>query len=232
MKMLRLILKLTWIELKLFLREPLSLAMAVGFPILVQIVMAGVFGRDDAASRAMFKGVKGIDFYTPSSIAIVIAALGLLFLPLRLTTYRERGILRRFQSSSIPLWALFVSLGAVTLAVSLIGMALMIVLALSTFSGHSPESPVAFLVGFFVGALSFLSIGALLGATLPNARTAQGVGMCLFFSMMFLSGAGPPLSVMPELMRHVSHLNPLTHVVNIVPGSMGRFFRGGECLEH
>ena len=94
--MMRTILKLTWIELKLFIREPLSLAMALGFPILVQVVMAGVFGVDDPRSRTLFKGVIGIDYYTPSSIAVVIAALGLIFLPLRLTTYRERGVLRRF----------------------------------------------------------------------------------------------------------------------------------------
>ena len=34
--------------------------------------------------------------------------------------------------------------------------------------------------------------------------------------MMFLSGAGPPLAVMPDTMRTVSKFVPLTHVVNIV----------------
>ena len=34
--------------------------------------------------------------------------------------------------------------------------------------------------------------------------------------MMFISGAGPPLAVMPDYMRTVSDFNPLTHVVNIV----------------
>jgi ABC-2 type transport system permease protein len=208
--------KLTWIELKLFLREPLSLAMALAFPILVQVVMAGVFGRDDPVSRKLFKGVIGIDYYTPSSMAVVIAALGLISLPVRLATYRERGILRRFQSSSIPAWTLFSSLAVVTLAVSLVGMVVMIVLALTVYGGHTPESPLAFLLGFLLGALAFLAIGAFLGAALPNAGTAQGVGMSLFFFMMFVSGAGPPLDVMPDYMHIVSDFNPLTHVVNIV----------------
>ena len=110
--------KLVWIELKLFLREPLSLAMALAFPLIVQVVMAGVFGREDSAQGNLFKGVIGIDYYTPSSMAVVIAALGLIFLPVRLATYRERGILRRFQASSIPSWTLFSSLAVVTLAVN------------------------------------------------------------------------------------------------------------------
>ena len=208
--------KLAWIELKLFLREPLSLAMALAFPLLVQVVMAGVFGQEEPARSNLFKGVTGIDYYTPSSMAVVVAALGLIFLPVRLATYRERGILRRFQASSIPTWTLFSSLAVVTLAVSLVGMVIMFVVALTVYDGHTPESPVAFMLGFLLGALTFLSLGVFLGAALPNARTAQGVGMCLFFLMMFVSGAGPPLNVMPDHMRTVSDFVPLTHVVNIV----------------
>jgi ABC-2 type transport system permease protein len=208
--------KLAWIELKLFLREPLSLAMALAFPLLVQVVMAGVFGRVNPGPGNPFKGVIGIDYYTPSSIAVVIAALGLIFLPVRLATYRERGILRRFQASSIPGWALFSSLAVVTLSVSLFGMVVMFVLALTAYGGNAPESPLAFILGFLLGALTFLAIGVFLGAVLPNARTAQGVGMSLFFLMMFVSGAGPPLAVMPNYMRTVSDFIPLTHVVNIV----------------
>jgi ABC-2 type transport system permease protein len=208
--------KLVWIELKLFLREPLSLAMALAFPLIVQVVMAGVFGREDSAQGNLFKGVIGIDYYTPSSMAVVIAALGLIFLPVRLATYRERGILRRFQASSIPSWTLFSSLAVVTLAVSLAGMVVMFVVALTAYGGNAPESPPAFIIGFLLGALTFLAIGVFLGAALPNARTAQGVGMSLFFLMMFVSGAGPPLNVMPDYMRTISDFVPLTHVVNIV----------------
>ena len=62
--------KLVWIELKLFLREPLSLAMALAFPLIVQVVMAGVFGREDSAQGFLFKAVIGIDYYTPSSMWI------------------------------------------------------------------------------------------------------------------------------------------------------------------
>ena len=171
--------KLAWIELKLFVREPLSLAMALAFPLLVQVVMAGVFGRADTGPGNLFKGVIGIDYYTPSSMAVVIAALGLIFLPVRLATYRERGILRRFQASSIPGWALFSSLAVVTLAVSLVGMVVMFVIALTVYGGTAPASPLAFMLGFLLGALTFLAIGVFLGATMPNARTAQGVGITL-----------------------------------------------------
>jgi ABC-2 type transport system permease protein len=149
-------------------------------------------------------------------MAVVIAALGLIFLPVRLATYRERGILRRFQASSIPSWMLFSSLAVVTLAVSLAGMVVMFVVALTAYGGNAPESPLAFILGFLLGALTFLAIGVFLGAVLPNARTAQGVGMSLFFFMMFVSGAGPPRNVMPDYMRTVSDFVPLTHVVNIV----------------
>ncbi len=207
--------KLTWVEFKLFLREPLSLAMTLAFPLLVQVVMAGVFGSNEGV-EGPFKGVVGIDYYTPASIAVVIAALGLIFLPVRLATYRELGVLRRFQASSIPAWAVFAALGIVTLVVSLVGMTVMIVLALTAYAGTAPYSPGGLIAGFVLGALEFLAIGAFLGAVLPNSRSAQGVGLALFFAMMFLSGAGPPLGVMPDYMVRVSDFIPLTHVVKIV----------------
>jgi ABC-2 type transport system permease protein len=149
-------------------------------------------------------------------MALVLAALGVSFLPGRLATYRERGILRRFQASSIPGWALFSSLAVVTLVVSLVGMVIVFLMAPYVLGGHAPESSLAFAVGFILGAATFLAIGIFLGAALPNARTAQGVGMSLLFLMMFISGAGPPLDVMPDTMRTISNFVPLTHVINII----------------
>jgi hypothetical protein len=42
----RLLAKLSWIEAKLFLREPLALVFTFAFPFFMLIVLAGVFGND------------------------------------------------------------------------------------------------------------------------------------------------------------------------------------------
>jgi ABC-2 type transport system permease protein len=67
--------KLTWIEVKLFAREPIAVVFAFAFPLVVLLVLAGVFGSEPSPD---FGGVAGIDYYVPSYLAVVIASIGLI----------------------------------------------------------------------------------------------------------------------------------------------------------
>ena len=42
--------------------------------------------------------------------------------------------------------------------------------------------------------------------------------MVIFFPMMFLSGAGMPLQLLPESLRKVSDFLPLSYVVRLIQG--------------
>jgi len=66
-------------------------------------------------------------------------------------------------------------------------------------------------LAFLLGTLMFAAIGVLLGAVMPSTRAAQGAGLMLFFVMLFLSGAGPPVEVMSEKMLRIGDFLPLTH---------------------
>src|SRR5690606_1976004 len=67
-----------------------------------------------------------------------------------------------------------------------------------------------------IGALSFFAIGFVLAGVMPTARTAQAVGMAIFYPMLFLSGAAMPRYIMPDIVQNVSQLLPLTHVVILI----------------
>jgi ABC-2 type transport system permease protein len=58
----------------------------------------------------------------------------------------------------------------------------------------------------------------LIASLAPGARLAQVIGMVIFYPMMFLSGAGMPLEVLPESLRRVSTFLPLTYVVKLLRG--------------
>src|SRR5436305_15180006 len=90
--------KLAVTELKLFLREPLVLAFVFAFPIVTVLVLGGVFGADDPA----FDGVDPKRWYIAGYLAVVIAAIGLVMLPVHLASYRERGVLRRLTAAGVP----------------------------------------------------------------------------------------------------------------------------------
>jgi ABC-2 type transport system permease protein len=61
-----------------------------------------------------------------------------------------------------------------------------------------------------------LSIGVLLGSFLPSARSAQAVGLLLFFPSFLLGSGGPPPGVMGSALRSVSGVLPLSLVTDAV----------------
>jgi ABC-2 type transport system permease protein len=204
--------KLIWVELKLFVREPFALIFTLAFPIVLLIVLIGSFKPTDPA----FGGHHPSSYYLPSYVAVVIGAIGLITLPVHLAAYRERGILRRFRASSIPIWAVTASHVVTGLVMSAVGAAVLIAAASLIYGTTMPAAAGSVLIAFVVSTISFQALGFLLGTVLRTARAAQAVGMLLFFPMWLLSGAAPPPSVMSVAMRHLSDVLPLTFVVRAI----------------
>jgi len=97
-----------------------------------------------------------------------------------------------------------------------VGSILLIALGSAAYGTAAPHDIGLVLVGFLLVAVSFAAIGVLLGAVMPSARAAQGVGLMLFFVMMFLSGAGPPRDVMSSGMHAVGDALPLTYAITVL----------------
>jgi ABC-2 type transport system permease protein len=205
--------KLIWIEVKLFAREPVAVIFAFAFPLVVLLVLAGVFGGEPSPD---FGGVAGIDYYVPGYLAVVIASVGLIGLPVHLASLRERGVLRRLRASSVSMTSVFGAQTAVHVAMAALGGAVLLAAASVVYEVHAPASAAGVALGFGVGALSFVALGFLLGSLAPSARAAQAIGLVLFFPMWLLSGAGPPRGVMTQTMRQLSDLLPLTQVVTAI----------------
>jgi ABC-2 type transport system permease protein len=69
------------------------------------------------------------------------------------------------------------------------------------------------LPAILLSAFSFFAIGFVLAGLMPTPRTAQAVGMALFYPMLFLSGAAIPRFMMPETLQQIAAYLPLTQVV-------------------
>ena len=204
--------KLTWVELKLFAREPFSLIFTLAFPIILLVVLIGSFTPNDPA----FAGQHPSNYYLASYIGVVIGAIGLIALPVHLAAYRERGVLRRFHASSIPTWSVIGSHLITGLAMATLGSILLVLAAGLIYGAALPTSIGPVLGAFVLATLAFQSIGFLLGSVMRSARAAQAMGMLLFFPMWLLSGAAPPPSVMSAAMRHLSDVLPLTFAVRAI----------------
>jgi ABC-2 type transport system permease protein len=209
---MRSLLRLATTEMKLFLREPMVLTFVFGFPVLCVLVLGGVFDDNDAG----FEGALPSDYYVAAYIAVVIAAIGLVMLPVHLASYRERGVLRRFDASQYPRWALPVSWIAVAMVITAVAIGVLLATAHVAYGLPEPDDLLGIVAGTVLGAFAFISIGLALGLALPNARSAQGLGLLLFFPFFLLGGAGPPPDAMGDAMQTISDFVPLSHVMRSV----------------
>jgi ABC-2 type transport system permease protein len=209
---MRSLLRLAATELKLFVREPMVLTFVFAFPVLTVLILGGVFDDDDAN----FEGTLPSDYYIAAYIGVVIAAIGLVMLPVHLASYRERGILRRFDVSRYPRWALPAAWILVAMVITAVAVAVLLVTGQLAYGLPELDDPLRVVIGTLLGAFAFISIGIALGMALPSARSAQGLGMLLFFPFFLLGGAGPPPDAMGDPLSTIAKAIPLTHVVRSI----------------
>ena len=205
------LLKMTWLELKLFLREPLTVLFALVLPLLILFVMGGVFGNQ--AEADIYRGVGAMNYYVPAYVALVAASVGLISLPTHMASNRELGVLKRYRASSMPAWVVVGSQIAVTFLLSMVSALILVFVALPVYDVPGPESIPLVIAGFALVALAFSALGVLLGAVLPSSRAAQALGVMLWFVMLMVGGAGPPPEVLTGAMGTVGDLTPLHHAI-------------------
>jgi ABC-2 type transport system permease protein len=209
---MRALLRLAATELKLFVREPMVLTFVFAFPVLTVLILGGVFDEDDPN----FEGTIPSDYYVAAYIGVVIAAIGLVMLPVHLASYRERGVLRRFDVSRYPRWALPAAWVLVAIVITAVAVAVLLVTGHLVYGLPEPDDLLGVVVGTLLGAVAFISIGIALGMALPSARSAQGLGMLLFFPFFLLGGAGPPPDAMGDPLSSIANVVPLTHVIRSI----------------
>ena len=210
---LRALLKLTWLELKLFLREPTTLVFTFAFPVVILFVMAEIFGNVEVGRERLLRGFPPLDYYVPAYVGLVTMSVGLIMLPARLTGYRAGGVLRRFRASLVPVWAVLGSQVLAGLVLAVIGALLVWAFGDLLYDVRVPAGGLQLAAAFLLSFAAFAAIGALLGAAMPSTRAAQGAGLMLFFVMLFVSGAGPPVEVMSAKMTRIADFLPLTYAV-------------------
>jgi len=206
------------VEIKLFIREPITMVFTFALPLLFLFVMGEVFGNTPDPDGIVYGGVGPMNYYTPAYIGLVMASIGMVALPAHLAAYRERGVLRRLRASSLLTWRVFGSQVIVGFAIAVICAILLTIVARFAYGIDLPKMPVLTVAAFVTSLLSFAALGVLLGALLPTTRAAQGVGLVLFFVMLILGGARPPREVMTGIMRPIGEAMPLWHVISLLQG--------------
>lgn len=207
--------KLTWIEFKLFLREPPAAFFTLAFPLMMLFLFGSIYGNKPSS---FFGGFGSIDVSVPAYTAMIIASSGLLSLGISISSYRETGVLKRFKATPLRPYTILGAQVAVIYVMTAAGMALLIVAGKLVYGLRWAGNPLSVFAGFTLSAMSMFAIGFVLASLAPTARVAQVTGMVIFYPMIFLSGATIPREVLPETVQRYSQVLPLTHVVTLLRG--------------
>jgi ABC-2 type transport system permease protein len=213
--MMKSLLKMTWMETKLFLREPIGAFFTLVFPLMMLFLFGSIYGNEPSQ---YFNGYGSMDVSVPAYTAMIIGTSGLMSITITMAAYRENGILRRLRATPISPLVVLAAQVIVVFAMTSLGMVLLIVAGKLVYHVRFEGNALSVLAGFVLSSLSFFGLGFILAGIMPTARTAQVVGMVLLYPMLFLSGAGFPRELLPEAIKKVSTFLPLTYVVNLLRG--------------
>jgi ABC-2 type transport system permease protein len=200
-------------EMKLMMRDPLVLTFVFAFPIVTMLIIGGAFGT---RPNPGFDDTDPAHWYVASYLTVTIAAGGLVMLPVHLAAYRERGVLRRFTAAGFPRWSFAIAQLIVGLLTIMVACALLLAVAAPVYGIPPLHSAWRVAVALLLGGVAFVSIGVLLGSVLPSARSAQAVGLLIFFPSFLLGAGGPPPNVMGSIVKLVAGPLPLTQLTDAV----------------
>ena len=214
MPMLRGLWTLTWLEIKIFMREPLGLVGTIGMPVLVFVVL----GRFVSVGRRPF-GAATSELTTvvlPVVGALLIAVGAVQSLVTIVAIYRESGILKRLRATPLRPQTILSAQVLVKLLLTGVTMAAMIAAGRRYVPAGVGIPVIGFAVALLLSTLSILSVGFIVASLVPTARFAQPVASLIFYPMMAL--ALVPSQVMPWWLWAVSRVMPLTYAVSLLRG--------------
>lgn len=211
--MLKGLFKLSWIETKVFMREPLGLVGALLVPILIYVLFSRVLGEPESAA---------LSADAPFNVAVfatILIALGAVqSLIAIIAIYREGGILKRLRATPLSPVTILGAHVFVKLGFTLVSLVLLVLAGRQMFPGAMQVNIVAFAAAMLVSTLSILSLGFVIASVVPTARFAQPLGAVILYPMLAVSGLFAPITLFPRWLQIVSNVLPTTHAVSLLHG--------------
>jgi ABC-2 type transport system permease protein len=224
--MLRGLWKLTWLEMKIFLREPLGAIGTIVIPVLVFLVGGRLVGRGLPASSLAANSFVHVGLPVLASVLIAVSAV--LSLVTIISIYREGGILKRLRATPLRPQTILAAHVIVKLILTAATLALL-VLAGKRYYPVDVHAPLfSFTTALLISTWSILSIGFLIASIVPTARFAQPIGAFILYPMIGVSGLFVPVASLPPVLRGLARVVPLTYAVSLLEG----IWKGEEWSAH
>ena len=221
--MLRGLWKLTWLEIKIFLREPLGVLGSVGFPLLLFVILQRIGQR--GPRRSMPPLLAGD---LPVLASILMALSSVVSLVAIIAIYREGGILKRLRATPLRPLTILLAHVIVKLIFTAVSLGVVVLAGARTFGPAAGVPLASFTLALLFTTLCLLSIGFIIASVVPTARFAQPLASVVIYALLAVSGLFVPLERMPGAVQAVARVLPLTYAVSLLRG----IWRGEGWLAH
>ncbi len=215
----------TRFALRGFLRDPGAVGFTAFFPILLLLLFNAIFKGTTRFDGAL---VRAPSYYTASIVSYEIMLVSFSSLVIRVTTNRERGLLKRLRGTPMPSWVYLFSEIARTVVVVATTVAILVAVGALFYHVHlSARLLLGLLTYLVVGVVCFSAMALALTRVCATADSASAMGPLATTILAFLSGVFIPVAVMPKWMLDLGKVFPLEHLARglqtgfLVPGSTG-----------
>lgn len=215
--------KLTWVEAKIFAREPMGLVGTLFMPVVVFVLLGRAFAPAKLVGPphppgASASALEGLPFNLAILSALVIAINAAQSLIAIMSIYREGGILKRLRATPLSPVTILGAHVVLKLAFTTISLTLLVLAGRRLFPGVIQVNVLSFGAAVLLGTLSILSLGFVLASLVPTPRFAQLIGAAAFYPMLALSGLFFPFDRLPLAFRTIAFVLPTTHAVALLQG--------------
>ena len=161
-------------------------------------------------------GLSNFDYLFAGLIGFSILGMGLFGPTSVFPRLKQRGVLRRYHTTSLKVWQFVVGNILSNSAAALLSVAFMITVALLVpfFDVHLQGNLIELALFVILGAIVIFGIGLSIGGWAKNENQAAPLSNLVSFPMMFLSGTFFPRFLMPEWLQTASGFLPLTPFID------------------
>src|SRR5262245_28701391 len=225
--MMRGLFQLTWLEIKIFMREPLGAIGTMIVPVALFLVVGLAMNRGGGVPRTP-GGREFLQSGLPVMVSVFMAISAVISLVTIISIYREGGILKRLRATPLRPHTILTAHVLVKLLLTAVTLALMILAGRRFYPAGLQAPVISFALALLVSTLSILSIGFVIASVVRTARFAQPVGALIFYPMIALSGLFVQVVALPAGLRIVARLLPMTYVVSL----LGGIWNGASWFAH
>ena len=208
--------RLTWLEIKIFVREPLGLIGTVGVPVLMFAILGRLVSPRLERGPAAASRIAMVDLPVFASLLIAISVV--LSLVTVIAIYREGGILKRLRATPLRPVTILTAHVLVKLLFTAMTLAAMLMAGRRFYPVVDQVPVISFAVALLFSTACILSLGFLIASVVPTARFAQPIGTLILYPMVGVSGLFVPVDALPSWLQVVSRMLPLTYATSLLKG--------------